>query len=37
MMDDLADKAKGVLMAFGLLMLLAWPFLGLAYTMYLGK
>lgn len=36
-MDELADKAKGALLAIGLLLLLAWPFLGLAYTIYLGR
>ena len=36
-METLADKAKGVLMAVGLLLLLSWPFLALAMTIYAGK
>lgn len=35
MMDELTDKAKGALLATGLLVLLAWPFMGLAFTIYI--
>lgn len=34
MMDELTDKAKGAALALGLLVLLAWPLIGLAYTVY---
>jgi len=32
-MSYIAEKAKGFLLAVGLVMLLAWPFLCLALTM----
>ena len=34
-MDQFTDKAKGFALGAALLLLLAWPFLGLAYTLTL--
>jgi len=33
-MEYIAEKAKGALLAVGLVLLLAWPFLALALTRY---
>jgi hypothetical protein len=32
-MDNLTEKAKGVVLALALFLLLAWPFLALVLTM----
>ena len=36
-MDTVSDKAKGAALAVGLLLLFAWPFIGLAYSLYVTK
>lgn len=33
-MNEITDKAKGAALAIGLLMLLAWPFVGLAVSVH---
>ena len=36
-MSDIAEKAKGVLLACGFTMLVAWPFVALALTINAGQ
>jgi len=36
-MSDMVEKAKGVLLACGFMMLVAWPFLALALTINAGQ